>query len=39
MAQPFVGEIKLFAGNFQINGWAFCNGQLMSIADNNTLFA
>lgn len=39
MAQPFVGEIKMFAGNFAINGYAFCNGQLMSIAENDVLFA
>ena len=38
MAQPFVGEIKLFAGNFAINGWAFCNGQLLSISEFETLF-
>ena len=39
MAQPFVGEIKMFAGNFAINTYAFCNGQLMSIAENDVLFA
>ncbi len=38
MSQPFVGEIKLFGGNFQINGYAYCNGQLMSIAQNDVLF-
>src|SRR3569623_384789 len=39
MAAPFLGEIKLFAGNFQIRGWAYCNGQLLSIADNDALYA
>lgn len=37
--EPFIGEIKLFAGNFQIQGHAFCAGQLLSIADNSALFA
>jgi microcystin-dependent protein len=35
----YVGEIRLFAGNFEIQGWAFCNGQLLSIAEYDTLFA
>jgi microcystin-dependent protein len=35
---PFVGEIRMFAGNFAPVGWAFCNGQLMAISDNPTLF-
>jgi microcystin-dependent protein len=39
MATPYLGEIKLFGGNFQIRGWAYCNGQLLSIAQNNALFA
>lgn len=38
MAQPYVGEIRMFAGNFAPAGWAFCEGQLMSIAENETLF-
>lgn len=38
MAQPFVGEIRLFAGNFAPNGWAFCDGSLLSIAQNEVLF-
>ena len=38
-ADPFVGEIMLFAGNFAPNGWAFCNGQLMSISQNVALFS
>lgn len=39
MAQPYVGEIRMFAGNFNPAGWAFCNGQLLSIAENETLFS
>ena len=39
MAEPFLGQILLFAGNFEIRGWAFCNGQLMSIAENSALFS
>jgi len=39
MSNPFVGEIRLFAGNFAPSGWAFCNGQLLPIADNDALFA
>lgn len=35
---PYVGEIRLFAGNFAPNGWAFCNGQTVFIAENETLF-
>jgi microcystin-dependent protein len=38
MAQPFVGEIRIFAGNFAPVGWAFCAGQLMAISENDTLF-
>ena len=38
MSQPFVGEIRLFAGNFAPAGWAFCSGQLMPISENETLF-
>jgi microcystin-dependent protein len=38
MAQPYVGEIRLFAGNFAPAGWAFCNGQLLPISENETLF-
>jgi microcystin-dependent protein len=38
MSQPFVGEIRLFGGNFAPAGWAFCNGQLLSIAENDVLF-
>src|SRR5437660_12787398 len=38
MAQSFVGEIRMFAGNFAPQGWMFCEGQLLAIADNDTLF-
>jgi len=38
MSDPFVGEIRLFAGNFAPQGWAFCDGQLLSIAQNTVLF-
>jgi len=38
MAQPFIGEIRVFAGNFAPVGWAFCEGQLLAIAGNETLF-
>ena len=38
MAQPYVGEIRMFAGNFAPAGWMFCDGQLLSIAENETLF-
>ncbi len=38
MAQPYVGEIRMFAGNFPPNGWLFCNGQQLPISENETLF-
>jgi microcystin-dependent protein len=38
VAQPYVGEIRMFAGNFAPAGWMFCDGQLLPIADNETLF-
>ena len=38
MAQPYVGEIRLFAGNFAPNGWMFCEGQTLPIAENEVLF-
>jgi microcystin-dependent protein len=38
MSQPFVGEIRLFGGNFAPAGWEFCNGQLLSIAEFSVLF-
>lgn len=39
MSDPFVGEIRMFAGNFAPNGWALCNGQLIAIAQNTALFS
>lgn len=39
MASPFLGEIRMFAGNFAPRGWAFCNGQILSIAQNTALFS
>ena len=39
MAEPFIGEIKMFAGNFAPLGWAFCDGQLASIPQNDALFS
>lgn len=39
MADPFVAEIKIFAGNFAPRGHAFCNGQILPIAQNQALFA
>lgn len=38
MAQPYVGEIRMFAGTFEPAGWMFCNGQLLPISENETLF-
>ncbi len=38
MAQPYVGEIRMFAGNFAPAGWEFCSGQLLPISENETLF-
>jgi microcystin-dependent protein len=35
---PYVGEIRMFAGNFPPNGWAFCEGQSMPISENDVLF-
>ncbi len=39
MANPYIGEIRLFGGNFAPNGWAFCQGQLVAISENVTLFS
>src|SRR5688572_5350285 len=39
MSEPFIGEIIMFAGNFAPRGWAFCSGQLLSIAQNTALFS
>jgi microcystin-dependent protein len=39
MAEPFLGEIRMFSGNFAPAGWAMCNGQLLAINQNQALFA
>lgn len=39
MGQPFIGQLKIFAGNFAPAGWALCDGQLLSIAENDALFS
>lgn len=39
MSNPFVGEIRMFAGDFPPVGWAFCNGQLLAISQNTALFS
>lgn len=39
MAEPFIGEIRMFAGNFAPSGWAKCDGASVAITDNETLFA
>src|SRR5216683_1494893 len=39
MSNPFVAEIRIFAGNFAPKGWALCDGQLMSISQNTALFS
>ena len=39
MAEPFIAEIKIFAGNFAPRGFAFCDGQLLPIAQNTALFS
>lgn len=38
MGQPYVGEIRMFGGNFAPAGWAFCNGAILPISENETLF-
>src|ERR1043165_8536063 len=38
MGQPYVGEIRIFGGNFPPSGWMFCEGQLLPISENETLF-
>jgi microcystin-dependent protein len=38
MSTPYVGEIRMFGGNFAPLNWAFCDGSLQSIADNTALF-
>src|SRR5229473_1314075 len=39
MANPFVAEIRIFAGNFAPTGWALCDGQLLPISQNTALFS
>ena len=39
MSNCYVGEVTVFAGNFAINGWAFCNGQTLAISQFNALFS
>lgn len=39
MSEPYVGEIRMFGGNFAPLGWAFCSGQLLAISENDALFA
>lgn len=38
-AQPFVGQIEMFGGNFAPRGWAFCDGQLLAVSSNDALFS
>ena len=38
MGSPYVGEIRIFAGNFAPSGWMFCDGSILSISENETLF-
>lgn len=38
MANPYIGEIRMFAGNFAPNGWGFCDGSLVPISEYETLF-
>jgi microcystin-dependent protein len=38
MSQPYIGEIRIFAGNFNPAGWELCHGQLVPIAENEALF-
>lgn len=39
MPQPYLGELRIFAGNFAPQGWAFCDGRSLSISANDALFA
>lgn len=39
MADPFIGEIQLFGGNFAPRGWALCDGQLLAVSQNDALFS
>src|SRR5881394_307932 len=38
MSNPYIGEIRMFGGNFAPNGWAFCDGSLIAISENDALF-
>jgi microcystin-dependent protein len=38
MSSPFIGEIRMFGGNFAPQGWAFCDGSLLPISENDALF-
>ncbi|MEM7049393.1 MAG: tail fiber protein [Acidobacteriota bacterium] len=39
MSEPFVGEMRMFGGNFAPRGWAFCDGQLLAVSQNDALFS
>ncbi|WP_413490270.1 phage tail protein [Shewanella baltica] len=39
MSDPFIGQISMFAGNFAPRGWAFCNGQLLTVSQHTALFS
>ena len=39
MSEPFIGEIRMFAGNFAPRGWAFCDGQILAVSQNDALFS
>ena len=39
MSEPYIGEIRMFGGNFAPKGWAFCDGTLMSVSENQALFS
>lgn len=39
MSEPFIAEVRIFAGNFAPRGWAFCDGQLLPISNNTALFS
>lgn len=39
MSEPFLGEIRMFAGNFAPRSWAFCDGQLLAVGGNDALFS
>ncbi|MFY9618471.1 MAG: tail fiber protein [Pyrinomonadaceae bacterium] len=38
MPEPYIGEIRMFGGNFAPNGWMFCEGQTLPISENDALF-